>query len=715
MLPAKTIPQHHIIRQSLWGMLLLWLPFTLSHAQTSAQGDQATRVDFVHRITGEKTVWHTSDTWNMTYVHSYRREIRSVLIEVSGRHDRLPSDLEIRINGKLTKPTNQWPQADQSTVLEIDPRAILSGRNEISLRLRQMALDIKETRLVISGAWVPMVPTLGMLNDLFGDKAAYGPQLHLCLPGYRLEEDLNEIKTRTAALAIQGAALRMGNTLPVVHWTEKPSHLNDTLLIGTVAELADLLQPVEIERVTGPRLFFRASPVCGQGFLLVVTGRNDAEVLEAAITLGLVHQPMPSTPGATIQGLRLPQVAAYVRRSPILPGTITSFKDLGILTTELSIHNHWHAKFDFLTSALVAENDGSDRNVELDLLLSFLGEAPPDTHLVLELNGEVIRYNGSKDGQGQQAQSLAQGSLHFHIPASLLKPGLNHANLKLANTSGIVSDWNPPHVLISPESRFTAPPASRFQPDTSLQNFARAAYPFVTNPDGSGITVAIMGRRHDLLLATWNLLAKLSQVSNTLLLETRFTLGLPTNAKKVIAVCDRSDLLNLPPALFGKPLTDDLHSRWSNGSRPTAVAFETIPDVIPPVSKTPSDDGLIVALLKPSSLEQANWLIVSGPDRPGLATKVSDWVSSPLWQRMSGQVSWINRSTGTVEVMLPTLPAHLEPGQDKATQTSPSLAQTSLPSWTQGIRYSWIAIVLGILFFFALLVHRLANAGNRNS
>lgn len=572
---------------------------------------------------------------------SYRRQITSLTLELvadAGLHDQ--PDLDIWLNGR---PIDGWqpiPGTGPTTLHLLLPQvSLVDGPNQLVVASGSVNLLPEASRLVVRGHWRLLTPHLSMLTDIFDDKLARRESIDILAPGLTPRTDGPEAPTellRAVSIAVQGAALRMGDHMPSVHFVNAPRPGHDVLIVGTSQDLLPHLSEDELNRITGPRLFLRPDPQSAHRVQLFITGRDDHEVRYAATGFGLLYTPLPDAPGAIIRDLNLPSEPVFVRRAALFPGQQLTLQQLGMPRDGLPLDSNEPAEWTMWLSprAFATLQPAIEATFRVHApSRTEPAPAPPAGTLAIDINQRHSTTAGFA-GDGT-ADSL-------DIPLSALKAGRNRFQFRWhPATEGPA----PAQARLGANSTMQTPGQDGDPPPLDLNLLARAAWPLVGQPDGSSFAVALLDRDPAVIQAALLLTAKLAQISNTLLFETEFHHGIPAGDRHVL-IFTRLDstpaevIDALPDSLarlFGPEPTVDLPAETRLSGQPDGSRTGA---TIGPVTSIGDNDWLLIAA-EPENRGEPSWTLAGTRSPWHATTSMAELLQTDLWNQLQGHVALI--------------------------------------------------------------------------
>ncbi len=424
-------------------------------------------------------------------------------------------------------------------------------------------VDADRSRLILEGTWKALSPHLGMLGALFEDKVARrDAEWHLCFPGLAGHGHDAE-SLQWGALAAQGAALRMDDLSPVLSQGLALDPSRDNLVVGEARFLTGFLPEHEIQKISGPFLAVSAQPGAPSRLMIVLSGRTPEEVSKAAMAFGFVNAWYPDSKSVVIDNISLPADPVYIRKAPLFAKTNTTFKDLGFISKLYALDRIPEMDLDFDIDVWAISDEEKSATLHFDYW------APADAKGRVDFE---VRANGTEveritmggplpapiSGPGNTAKPIVtadageisadgryrRGSARVRLPMPDLKAGKNRVSIIPAPVeAGASSD---PAVgnfslLDSSTLELSGGTPSIALPDLGLMS--QAGFPFVPGADGGNLEVNLADGSNATITAAWMMMAKLAQVTNTLLYNAEIGIGPSRGGRQLLAVGAADELL----------------------------------------------------------------------------------------------------------------------------------------------------------------------------
>ncbi len=593
-------------------------------------------------VAGEESVHllRGDDGLTVTIHPSYRRRITSLHLELvsdTGLHDRL--DFELWLNGRPIAGWQPLAGTDPTTIhLQLPQVFLVDGPNRLVVRSPSATLQAGTSRLVVRGYWRLLTPHLSMLGDIFDDKMARQESIDIHAPGMARPANLPAVPAellRAVSIAMQGAALRMGDRMPSIRFVHAPQPGHDVLMIGTSQDLLPHLSAEELNRITGPRLFLRPDPHSAHRIQLFITGRDDSEVRYAAMGFGLIYTALPDAPGAIIRDLNLPAEPVFVRRAAMLPGQELTLQQLGMQHDGLTLDPGAPAEWTLWLSPRAFATVQPALNADFKVIAATRLDEPPSAvagTLAIDINQ---RHSVSIDFDSNSGASL-------EIPLTALEAGRNRFQFRWRPAA----DGSTPHraVRLSAGSILTSPGQDGDLPSPGLEWLSRAAWPLVGEPDGSSFAVALIDRDPAVVQAALLMMAKLAQVANTLLYETRFHYGIPANPEHVLIFTrldtTPAEVIDALPAelarLFGPDPVIDLPADTRLSGRHQTDDGATIG----PITSIGENDWLLIAA-RPADRGEQSWTLAGVRNPWEAEASMAELLETDTWQQIEGDLALV--------------------------------------------------------------------------
>ena len=396
-----------------------------------------------------------------------------------------------------------------------------------------------------------LTPRLSDIDELF-DRKWWGQHgLHI-LTG---STPIRDAHLRWGALIAQGAALRLEYVpLQVTHGvatrqersiTDTPAPTfpfldqrtlagTDTVLIGTTEELVPYLSQDTVAQITNSYLAVHRLDTDPAHFLLVVSGKDDAEVTRAATAFAFLNFPFPEATSMQITEAQFPSPPAYTLKQGMRENQAYQLADLGFHTaTAHGMHPDGFRLELNVPPDLFAPEDAV---VELSLHMAYSAGLRHDSVLNIQLNDifEAAIPLNDPNGGVFRAYKIA-------IPLRSFRAGHNVITFSprpMPLVTGKCFFLQSGNLLVTlfDDSTLTVPAASHYTRLPNLQIFATTAFPYNVLPDGSSFALQVSGQESGTVAAAWMLIAKLAQKASMPLYKAELSLAVPTGEKDLIVV-----------------------------------------------------------------------------------------------------------------------------------------------------------------------------------
>lgn len=486
--------------------------------------------------------------------------------------------------------------------------------------------------------------------------------LNLWFPGTTL---LGDAEIAQGAAIAEGIALRAGNT--PVSVTSQPAIVPGKLNVisGTLDQLGGMLSADEVKAIPNGYLRLRSVSNHPNTHVLLITGRTASGLDSAILTLGIAREKLPGVSTAAIREVILPKSPPFLRREPLRAEASYTFQQLREIGTAMLILPNRDLRLELMLPGDFSLQAGG--NFQLDLHFSLhtrlLQNAERVSVKVNDQAGNPVTGSAVSTGEGKS-------NVRLDLPANLFRQGRNVVE--------ITFPANGDNLQVYADSTLTLPSFGAPPTLPDLQITTRTVYPLIGQPDGSEILVYLGERDANTVESAWTFLAKLAQMSNTLLYAAEFSSVPYTGNKHVIAIGSRKSLppayqAAIPPEIFQtfapaapppkaegislKEYIMELQERLSQKepkSSPDLPApaasgttlAATTPASTPTPTQTPaptwakSERGYLGCT--PPKKETHGWLLLLSAESPALLRqRTRDLVSPEFWDKISGErICW---------------------------------------------------------------------------
>lgn len=381
----------------------------------------------------------------------------------------------------------------------------------------------------------PAVPreNLGGLEEVFRLlEARKKPlEINLWFPGVTT---LTNHEIAQGAAVVQGIALRVGNVPIVVTCNPAVQTGKFNVVVGLTGELGDFVQENDLKAEGNGHLLLKEIAYRRDTQLLVVTGRTPEGLDNAILSLGIARERLPGVTSAAIADIVLPKAPPFLRREPLREESVYTFLQLHEIGTGMEMLPNRRFRMEFILPGDF--NPRYDGEMVLDLHFS---------HPVLEMRRAMstdrvtvrMEHAPNESVTGEVVPVAGGGArAAVGVPARLLRIGANTLEITFPVSS---SDG----LQVYSDSTMALPPWRHSPTLPDLYIFSRTIYPWIGQPDGSEVFVYLAGGAMETVETAWTLMAKIAQVSNTVLYAAEYSVGgdlsqLNREAKHVIVVGD---------------------------------------------------------------------------------------------------------------------------------------------------------------------------------
>ena len=537
-------------------------------------------------------------------------------------------------------------------------------------------IDPVASTLSLEATFLPLVPTLSELGDFFDRKWWETPQLHI-MTGTAAPRDVH---LQWGSLVAQGAALRLEYVpLHVTHGVASPKVPDttphgpqtfpqldqeslkgkDIALVGTKAELSPYLSPEMLAQIHNGYLAVHPLDSDPSHLLLVVSGRDEAEVTRAATALAFLNFPFPDTATAQITEMQLPLLPDYTAKRSVHEEGNYPFTHFEFQTTTVKGSSVEPLRIEAVFPPDLFTHENSV--VELHLHLAYGASLRADSVLNVLLNDRFENAIALS-----QTTGAAYRDYKLPIPLRSFQPGRNILTFTpqmMPSVTGKCVPLQQENLLLTlfADSTLSLPPASHYVRLPDLHLFAKAAFPYTVRPDGSALALHVADSDSQTIASAWMVMGKLAQRIGVPLHQAELSFQLPTSEKNLILLgaVDKLDprLLAAAPMPLGQghrvpyptlaaesPPAPSLFSWEWLSTRVSWLASANGPPAIPPASAhflQVSEFGRnTVAMMLESPLHaQKTALLITAADATHLSQGVRHLITPEIWDNLQGDVA----------------------------------------------------------------------------
>ncbi len=481
------------------------------------------------------------------------------------------SQLRVQVNGVTVSQQRLEPNlARQVAVVPIPPELVVAGYNSLRFLAAQhytedqceaiqapelwTQIDPLNSRLVLEYTEAPSSLSLARLTEIFDPKL---PELRVAL--LFPEQALGEQDLLAGSLIAQGIALKLayapfsftlgqaepepGSGTVRLRWPKE----QDAVLIGAREDLSPYFDPQLTARIVGPYLGLFANPKAPERVLLVVSGRSDDEVRQAALAFALMRFPLPDAQETVIAQLDFAPFLPYQALPAVAPKSTYTLAQLGFITASRQGLDPSPLEFAFyLPPDAFAPQDAQ---VTFLLHLAYNAGMRQDSLLEMQINGVFERAIPLPEINGAHYRDY-----RIEVPLRSFRPGRNRISFKpllVPAISGECTYFNfeSLKVTLYEDSRLSFPAFSHLTQLPDLALLANAGFPYLDSGDGSGVFVYLLDRAPDTTLAAWQFLAQLARLNGLPLPSIQLKFTAPTEPSDWIVVGQKEGFASLPAEL----------------------------------------------------------------------------------------------------------------------------------------------------------------------
>ena len=470
------------------------------------------------------------------------------------------SQLAVRVNGTtIAQLALSSKQPETTADIRIPAELLRPGYNALGFVAAQHStencedpnapelwteVDTSASTLRMQTSLAPLTtPRLSDLDDLI-DPKQWGTRAFAIV---NAAHPINDTQLAAGSLVAQGIALRLRylSAPPRVADAQPGSGSGiapglalgkldgaDVFLAGTRDQLRPYLDPQVLARVSGAFLGLYPKPGDPRRFVLVVSGRDDAEVERAARVFAHREVPLPRRGELAVDALDEAAVAPW-STSRVLAGTEPrTFRSLDFRSRTLAPGERAEMRIALPADVYAPE----DAQVSLDLNFTAGAKMRSDSVLNLYLNDrfeQVIALDHSEGGVIRHYR--------VSIPLRSFRAGENTLSLRpilvpsVSDRCTLLQTENL-RLTIFEDSTIKLPPASHFTTLPDLARFAESGFPYTAHPDGGDLAMTVAGDDNETIAAAWALAGKLAQAAGEPLSRAQMTFGAPASARQAILV-----------------------------------------------------------------------------------------------------------------------------------------------------------------------------------
>lgn len=619
--------------------------------------------------------------------HSARERVESATLHlvvtnsVSLLTDR--SQLAIRVNGTtIAQLALSSKQPETTAEIRIPVELLRPGYNTLGFAAAQHStehcedpnapelwteVDTSASTLRMRTTLVPLVtPRLSDLDDLIDPKQWSTRSFAIVDAAH----PVNDMQLAAGSLVTQGIALRLRYLSAPLHVSDAQTGAGggiaprlalgnldgaDVFLVGRRDALRNYLDPQVLARISGAFLGLYPKPDDPHRFLLIVSGRNDAEVERAARAFAHSELPLPQRAELAVDALDEAAATPW-STSRVLAGTKPrTFRSFEFRSRTLGVGDRADMRIALPADIYAPE----DAQVALDLNFTAGAKMRGDSVLNVYLNDRFEQVIALDRGEGGVIRHY-----RVSIPLRSFRAGENTLSLRpvlvpLISDRCTLLQTDNLRLTIFDDSTIKLPPASHFTTLPDLERLAESGFPYTVHPDGGDLALAVAGRDDDTIAAAWVLAGKLAQQVREPLSRAQITFGPPASARQAIVVGAAPVLPS--QVLEGAPWKPGRSERfadsvapgearaagwlpWRAGGRADATAQGAAAGEVVLRGALPLAGQLLVMQYRDRSGRAVT--LLTAASAPELAQGVARLVEPGLWSGLDGDVSLLDVGHG---------------------------------------------------------------------
>jgi hypothetical protein len=501
-------------------------------------------------------------------------------------------------------------------------------------------------------------PKLSLLRDLIDQKLWETYQYNVCFPSGS-SGGMSPSQLSWGSIVSQGVGLNL--EYRPLHVTTGSSLVAgvDNIVVGQQSELTQYLTATEIGAIDGSFIALKPLPGDPTHFLLVLSGRSEEEVSQACYAFSLINFPLPDSQYAKVDRINFPQKEFWARHAPIKDPGIYSFRQLGMDDSKsIQGWNTGSVQLETYMPGDLSQDDGA--NIELRLHFAYGAAFRQDSVMNVFVNHEFQYAIRMDDLRGASAFGYK-----VYLPVKAFQPGRNLVEIApkmvplVTDHCLMVQNENLWFTLYR-DSDFVVPHLQKKARLPNFTLFSQTAFPFTSSPDGVDLAVLVAGKDARTICAAWTLIAKMSQISGSVLYRAEMTFSVPKSEKDLVVIGALSDIpeevlstapVNLqqlgrlrylvdvsptPEATAIGPIEEILEklrgvaAERSEREQPTTVEMQATADLL--------DDTVAVSYESPFARAREA-MVVTAKDEETLAKGIETLQDRLYWDNLSGNLA----------------------------------------------------------------------------
>ncbi|MEO0391720.1 MAG: cellulose biosynthesis cyclic di-GMP-binding regulatory protein BcsB [Pseudomonadota bacterium] len=482
------------------------------------------------------------------------------------------SQVRVLVNGLTVA---QLPLAKEEAFVEalitLDPSDFRPGFNTLTFAAAQhytlecedpeapelwSEIDLAESTLDVTWTRLPMATRLADLGQLIERSIGGLNTLRILLPADAGAQGVDLADAKAASMIVQRVAQQQGFAQPDIQainladftrpdglvtgispWLFRNAAIGDqdAVVIGTVDQLRGYVDDRLLSQVTDGFVGLYPSPTDNSRFILLISGRDAAEVQRAATAVSVINFPFADAQTMLVTELDLADGFRPFANAPVRPGRIYSFADLGFSDR---LFRGWRAQSAVLQIPVPGDfyvPEGTQMRVGLDF--GYSNGLRVDSAMNIFLNGQLIETIplDEEDGIGFRDFGIFVDFRNF-------KPGLNEVRFDTVMIPRVQEPCRKREedaLLLSLEASSTieTPPGVSFSVQPDFLSWSETGYPLVDSNGAADFDLVLADQNSATIEAAWLLLGRLSQVTGRVFSEIDFAQSmdaLPSNGHAIL-------------------------------------------------------------------------------------------------------------------------------------------------------------------------------------
>ena len=441
--------------------------------------------------------------------------------------------------------------------IQVAQHSVETGCEDPSAPELWTSIELVDAVLEIEMDLKPIPLRVSAVNDfLYDPKNIYPPEIDLVFP------ELTPGIMKSVALCASGIANRYEFRRTPFFNTPNISRRTDTILVGNPeflkSELSRFNLPDSIwKNIQGPQLSLhhlpylepneasKSDPKTDPGFaLIIVSGRNEEEILKASTALSLLSMPLPDAPSVNLTDIQVPTLEPYRYKKSLVPGCTYTLKALGMdsFTFKGMTPIPKGVEFRLPSNAHLTPND----QAVLSLTIAYGAAMREDSVLNIQLNDKFVAGIPLRDPSGGNYRDY-----EVQFLMSSLKPGINRLLFApelvplITDQCTLIQTGNL-RITLFENSTLSLPEIDQWIEMPNLGALLTDGFPFGRYPDMRETQIAVPDRTPASFMASVNLIAMTAQKIGFPPLAATWALDAPVTEDKDLILASQTD--TIPPA-----------------------------------------------------------------------------------------------------------------------------------------------------------------------